>query len=166
MHAVDLAGHPAEAAHAAAHPAHAHAACRATHAAAHVLAAVDAALAAEPAAGLEGVQARARIDRQHEVGHGVDLDHQVFLGLFLGGDQQHLVLDDVGQVEGAEHPLERRPQADTREVLGDGRVQIEPHVFEGPAVDLDRNPKLVLDRLFDVSQGRLVELPVADRLVE
>ena len=164
VNAVHLAGHPTETA--APHAAHAHAAGGAAHAAAHVLAAVDTAGAAEAAAGLERIEARAGIDRQHQVGHRVDLDHQILLRLLLGGDQEDLVLDDVGQVDRAEHPFQGRPEAHAGEALGDGGVEVEPQIFQRASVDLDRNPELVLDRPLDVPERRFVEIPVADRLVE
>ena len=164
VNAVHLAGHPTETS--ATHAAHAHAAGSAAHAAPHVLAAVDTTSAAEAAATLEGIEARAGVDREHEVGYRVDLDDEILLGLLLGGDQEDLVLDDVGQVDRSEHPLERRPEADAGKALGDGRVEIKAQVFHRAGVDLDRNPKLVLDRTLDVPQRRFVEIPVADRLVE
>ena len=169
MHPIHLAGHPAEAAatHAAAtHAAHAHATGPAPHTAAHVIAAVDAAGTAHAAACLEGIEPRTRIDREHEVGHGIDLDDQILLGLLLGGDQEHLVLDDVGQVNVSQHSTERCAEADCRGVLGDWRVEIEARILERPRVDLDRDAEFIGDRPLHVSQGRLVELPPAHRLFE
>ena len=72
------------------------------------LAAVDATGTTESTAGLKRVEAAARVHRHHEIGHRVDLHDEVFRGLVLGRDEQHFILDQVGEVQIAQQQPQRR----------------------------------------------------------
>ena len=154
VHPIHLAGHPAEAA--APHPAAAHAAS--THAAAHALAAIDTALPSHAAACLEGIHARAWIDRHHQIGDWIDLDDQVFLGLLLGRDQEHFVFDEVGEIDVAEQQSQGGSQRNPRQVLGDRRVQIDARVFECLDVKFHRDALRIADLDDDIAERGFREL--------
>ena len=155
VHPIHLAGHPAEATHASPHAA-AHAAS--THAAAHALAAIDTALPSHAAACLEGIHARAWIDRHHQIGDWIDLDDQVFLGLLLGRDQEHFVFDEVGEIDVAEQQSQGGSQRNPRQVLGDWRVQIDARVFECLDVKFHRDALRIADLDDDIAERGFREL--------
>ena len=163
--AIHLAGDPAEhaatATHAAAHAAHAttHATTHPTHAA------VDAARPAHAAAHLEWIDAGTRVHGQHEVGDRIDLHDEVFLSLLLRGDEQHLVLDEIGEAGFAQQQPERRPQRDALKFLGDrGGVEVDAGVGERLHVRNDGNIELVLQLADHGPQRSLLEVEGAGHL--
>ncbi len=156
VHTIDLACNPAETtahtttAHAATHPA--------AHATTHAHAAVHAVGTAHAATGLKRVHARAGVDGQHEVRDRIHLHHQALLGLFLCGDKQHLVFDEIRQVNGAEQQSQGRPQRNARQVLSDRRVEVDARILERLLVEFDRNVVGVADLGDDIAERRLVKL--------
>ena len=156
VHTIDLTGNPAET---TAHTTTAHATAHAaTHPAAHAHAAVHATGPAEAATGLKRVHARAGVDGQHEVRDRIHLHHQVLLGLFLRGDEQHLVFDEIRQVDVAEQQSQGRPQRNARQVLRDRRVEVDARILERLLVEFDRNVVGVADLGDDIAERRLVKL--------
>ena len=106
VHTIHLTGNPAET---TTHTTTAHAATHAAaHPATHAHAAVHAIGTAHTATGLKRVHARAGVDGQHEVRDRIHLHHHVFLSLFLRGDEQDLVLDEIRQFEVAEQQSQGR----------------------------------------------------------
>ena len=156
MGPIHLAGHPAEAAHAAhagtahSHAAHASASCTGT---AHRVGTTDA------AALLEGIDRGAGIERDHEIGDGVDLAHECFCRLLACRDDEHLVLHEIGQVGFLQQQSQRRPQPDAAQPLRDrGGVEVEAGLVEGPHVGHDRQVKLIRQLADRRTQRRLVEI--------
>ena len=152
-----------------------HAAAAATDATAHhaaaaaeaaALTAVDASGSAQAAAGLKRIDATLRIHGDHEVGHRVDLHDHRLGSLVFRRDHEHLVLDEIREVEIAEQQTQRGAERDARHVLRDRGFEIEPRVFEGLGVDLDGDALGVLDLRDHVAERRLGELEVLHRLAE
>ena len=78
--------------HSAAHSAAAHSAHHSTHSAAHATA--------------------AGADRDDQVGDRIGLGDELVVGHVLGRDQQHFILDDIGQIQAAQHQPQGRAQRD------------------------------------------------------
>ena len=103
-------------------------------------------------------------DRQHQVGHRIDLGHQLRLGLFGRGDDHHFVANHVGQLLLLEHQPQGRSQRDVLQLNRDRLVAGESRVFERRLVELDRNLIFglqevddVLERLFGEIETRCLE---------
>ena len=130
------------------------------------LAAIDAAGSAQAAAGLKRIDTTLRIHGDHEVGHRVDLHDHRLGSLVFRRDHEHLVFDEIREVEIAEQEPQRGAERDARHVLRDGRFEIEARILEGLRVDLHGDALGVLDLRDHVAQRRLGELEVLHRLAE
>ena len=101
-----------------------------------------------------------------EVSYRIDLDDHVLSSLLLGGDQHHLVLDEIREIDLAEEEPQRRTERHAGDVLRHGGVEIEPRVIEGFLVELDGDPLGILDLGDHVTERSLIELKIFDRLIE
>ena len=82
-----------------------------------------------------------------------------------GGDLQHFVGDDVGQVGAAEEDVQRRLHRDAFQLLGDRLIGLNVFVIQGGLIDDDVHV-LVRAQLVDrLAQRRILELD-GDRLVQ
>ena len=107
---------------------------------------------------MKRVHARAGVYGKDEVRHWIDLHHQALLGLFLCGDKQHFVFDEIRQVDGAEQQSQGRPQRNARQVLRDRRVEVDARILERLLVEFDRDVVGVADLGDDIAERRLVKL--------
>ena len=156
MRPVHLAGHPAEAAHAAhasaPHPHAAHARARCTGPTHRIRASDTTPL-------LERIDRRTGTQWDHEVRHGVDLPHQALRRFFACRDDEHLVLHEIREVSLFQEQPQSRPEPDAAQSLRDrGGIEIEPRLVERPDVGHDRQVELVGQLADRRTQGCLVEV--------
>ena len=80
--------------------------------------------------------------RQHEISNGINFDGEFRLGLFRRGDQHHLVLDDVREIELTQHQTQPRTQGNTADVNLDRLIGTDPDIFKSLCIKVNGESRI------------------------
>ncbi len=99
-----------------------------------------------------------RVRRHHKVGHRIDLEDEVGIGLLWGRDQQHFVFDDISQIQVAEQQAQGGSQRDPSQALRHRCATLDAQRLEGLVVQLDFDPVPILEIIHDFRERRVREV--------